>query len=175
LAIRLTFCGFVNKRYTAPGLAFIAGVFFACFLFLAQALAGETHAGGVVRPAELSEIDAVIAEPENRLFVVMLASWCGPCVAELPVLNRLYGKYKDKGFSIVGLSVEAGGPSVIQPLIDKYRVRFPVFWVGEKALAHFDVTGIPHILVVRNGRVVDRIRGKTPPDFLTQRIRKLLR
>ena len=52
------------------------------------------------------------------------ATWCGPCIAEFPHLKLLYQKYKDKGFEIVGYSVDAD-----QDRLRAYLERNPVPWI----------------------------------------------
>jgi thiol-disulfide isomerase/thioredoxin len=52
------------------------------------------------------------------------ATWCGPCIAEFPHLKLLYQKYKDKGFEIVGYSVDAD-----QERLRDYLARNPVPWM----------------------------------------------
>jgi len=52
------------------------------------------------------------------------ATWCGPCIAEFPHLKRLYQKYKNKGFEIVGYSVDAD-----QERLRDYLARNPLPWI----------------------------------------------
>ena len=37
------------------------------------------------------------------------AVWCGPCIAEMPNVKKVYEKYKDKGFDIIGISLDTDG------------------------------------------------------------------
>jgi len=43
-------------------------------------------------------------------------TWCGPCKAEMPVLHKVYEKFKDKGFEILSISFDQTADA-----IDKYR------------------------------------------------------
>ena len=52
------------------------------------------------------------------------ATWCGPCIAEFPHLKLLYQKYKDRGFEIVGYSVDAD-----QEKLHAYLERNPLPWI----------------------------------------------
>ena len=52
------------------------------------------------------------------------ATWCGPCVAEFPHLKLLYQKYQEKGFEIVGFSVDSD-----QEALQAYLSRNPLPWV----------------------------------------------
>ena len=106
--------------------------------------------------------------------LVVMASWCAPCRAELPALQRMHEKYKDRGLQIVGISLDIGGPSAMQPLVDQMNVSFPVYWGGEKVGAHYQISGIPLTYLIRNGQVVESVLGKRDEAFIEEKIVTLL-
>ena len=67
-----------------------------------------------------------------------------------------------------------GGPEPMQPIIDKYKVDFPVYWAGEAPLETYDIKGIPLILFFKDGGVSDKLAGKRPEDALEERIATFL-
>jgi thiol-disulfide isomerase/thioredoxin len=85
------------------------------------------------------------------------ATWCGPCIAELPNVRKLYKQYHDKGFEVVAISVDANKDALV-----KFLEKEKLPWVcihdvpGDESLSnHFGVMFIPlPILVDREGRVV---------------------
>jgi thiol-disulfide isomerase/thioredoxin len=137
----------------------------------AAAIAAET----VVTRIQLDELDKLMADKDCRCMIVAMAAWCRPCRKELPVLNRLYLKYREKGLSVIGVSVDPGGPEEIQPLITKNKVVFPVYWVGEGAVRKYKIFGIPMIFLVKDGAVVEKIPGERPEALLEQKIEMLLK
>ena len=103
-----------------------------------------------------------------------MAAWCGPCIDELPALNNLYQKYQNKGFHLIGISIDLAGPSAMQPIISKLKIDFPVYWCGEKAVNKFKLNAIPMLLFIRKGEIVERFHGKRPKEFLDKKIQELL-
>src|SRR5581483_4158654 len=60
------------------------------------------------------------------------ASWCPPCIKEVPVLQKLYARYKNRGLVIVGISMDEGGVNDVVPFLNKHRVTYPVVLGNEK-------------------------------------------
>ena len=54
------------------------------------------------------------------------ATWCGPCVIEIPHFIELYKQYKDQGFAMVGISLDRGGTGVVEAFVRKYKVNYPI-------------------------------------------------
>jgi len=108
------------------------------------------------------------------LMLVAMASWCGPCREELPILQRMYEKYKDKGLRIIGISLDIGGPSAMQPLVDQMGLDFPVYWGGEKVAVEYRISAIPLTYIVKNGEIVEKILGGRGEAFIEDKIVSLL-
>jgi thiol-disulfide isomerase/thioredoxin len=103
-----------------------------------------------------SEFD--IAELKGKVVLVdFWATWCGPCVAEHPNIKKNYEKYHDKGFEVVGISLDRSR----EPL-EKYLDEHEVKWInlyeegGTSAAAdYYGVMGIPTMMLVdREGKVI---------------------
>lgn len=122
---------------------------------------------------ELAQMDRMIHDPSNQCVVVFLAAWCHPCIEELPALNDIFRRYQGKGFKLVGISLDLEGPSAIQPILAKHRVRFPVYWV-EGAVEKYGIKSIPLLWFVRNGQVVETLAGLRSKKFLERKIVEFL-
>ena len=61
--------------------------------------------------------------------------WCGPCVSEIPDLERLYEAYKDKGFQIIGVYSESDMESDVDGILENGKVSYPIL----KYTSEFDV------------------------------------
>jgi thiol-disulfide isomerase/thioredoxin len=116
-----------------------------------------------------------LVEESNRTIIVGMAAWCFPCRQELPILLKLYNKYKDKGLSVIGVSVDINGPEAIQPTVDEEKVNFPVYWGGEPAIKALKMVRLPLLLFLKDGKIVDEVVGKQKEEVLDEKIRVLLK
>ena len=142
------------------------------------ALCGSVYAEKTknpVIPITPAELESMIQKRECPLLIVAMASWCAPCRAELPTLQKLHERYAGKGLKIIGVSLDVGGPSTVQPIVDQMNLTFPFYWGGEKVTTAYQISGIPLILVAKNGTVVEKILGKRPEKVLTNKVESLLK
>ncbi len=110
------------------------------------------------------------------LLVSFFATWCPPCIQEIPSFIHLQKSYKEKGFSVVAFSVDEGDPAPLQRLIKKYGINYPVFWADLDITKSFGgVTGIPvTFLVNRKGEIVKKYLGYVEHDVLEEEIKTML-
>jgi len=93
------------------------------------------------------------------------ASWCGPCRRENPNVVALYGKYKDKGFDILGVSLDrtedAWKKAIEQDNLTWKHISDLKGWKSEHA-ALYSVTSIPQTLLIDpEGKIIQRnLRGE---------------
>jgi peroxiredoxin len=77
------------------------------------------------------------------------ATWCPPCVKEIPHFIELYEQYKDQAFAMVGISVDLEGVSVVKSFARKYKINYPILMAdGQVANAYGGITGIPTTFVI---------------------------
>jgi len=98
------------------------------------------------------------------------ATWCGPCIAQIPELKKLYAAYHVQGFEIVSVSTDlAADKERLEKLIAKNELPWPQHFAGpatrsdqHELAARFGVKGIPaSYLLDRDGRIVTvNLRGK---------------
>jgi cytochrome c biogenesis protein CcmG/thiol:disulfide interchange protein DsbE len=89
------------------------------------------------------------------------ATWCGPCRAEIPAMLQVYQKYKDKGLEIVGISLDDGGWTVVNPFVEKMKIVYPVVLGSQKVVSDFGgFDGIPMTFIVdKKGNIIARHLG----------------
>src|SRR5699024_683797 len=71
------------------------------------------------------------------------ATWCKPCEREMPYMEELYPKYKDKGIEIVAVSLDSTEP-VIHQFIEKYELTFPIIYDNRKEVSNIYKIGPIH-------------------------------
>lgn len=87
------------------------------------------------------------------------ATWCGPCVAEMESLHNVFEKFKEKGFEIVSMSLDASENDVVKFRGDKWKMPWKNSFIGDKEgkkiASAFEVIGIPKpILVGKDGKII---------------------
>lgn len=88
------------------------------------------------------------------------ATWCGPCVKELPSLKRVYQRFKDQGFTIIGVSLESD-PELVARFAERNGMTWPIIVDGADGgmatgplATSYDVEAIPmSYLVDRSGTI----------------------
>ncbi len=113
--------------------------------------------------------------------VVMInfwASWCGPCRQEMPLLDKLYAKYKPMGFTLLGVNVEPD-PKLATGFLEKTPVTFPILLDKDSSVSKlYQVAGMPSTVIVdRKGNLRWVHKGYKPGDenaYLDQ-VRALIR
>ncbi len=155
------------NRFTSPW----TWLLLAALLLCPPTAGAEKH--NPVRKLDLAGFKHMV-DGEGRFLLVFMAAWCAPCVKELPDLTALYARYRAGGLQMVGVSVDFDGPAAIQPIVDRQKVDFPVFWMGEEALDAYGISGIPLLIFIKNGVEVDRVVGLRAKAFLAEKIEKFL-
>jgi peroxiredoxin len=117
---------------------------------------------------------------EFRGDVVMInfwASWCGPCRQEMPILNDLYLKYRDLGFTLLGVNVEENSTKAAK-MVRELKVVFPVLFDTENKVSKlYKVEAMPSTVIVdRNGNMRYLHRGYVPgtEDEYQRQVRELM-
>lgn len=111
----------------------------------------------------------------KAVLVDFWATWCGPCVAELPNVLAAYAKYRDKGFEIIGISLDRD-EDALKAFLAEHKMTWPQYFDGkawDSALGRaYGVNSIPATyLLDREGRIVAKnLRG----DALERELAKLL-
>lgn len=114
----------------------------------------------------LDPLDQPVAWPQalhgRPVLLNMLASWCKPCIDELPDLNRLAADGETDGaFVVLGLNADLRRSDELRNFLEQHQVRFPVWYLPQGgAERDFNLVGYPtSFLLDAEGRIVERVMG----------------
>jgi thiol-disulfide isomerase/thioredoxin len=112
----------------------------------------------------------------KTLLLTFFATWCPPCLEEVPTLIQLQNEYRDDNFSVIGLSVDQGGARAVKRLIEKKSINYPVVMADSQIMEDFGgVYGIPvAFLINKKGNVVKKYTGYVPKSILEKDLKKIL-
>ncbi|RQH01089.1 TlpA family protein disulfide reductase [Paraburkholderia dinghuensis] len=144
--------------------------------------AGKADAASVADKNAVGELwSAAVTTPDGKpqslahykgrpIVVNFWASWCGPCVEEMPELSALQREYAKKGIQFIGVGVDSGAN--IKAFLQKVQVDYPIYvagFAGADVARAFGNTagGLPYTVVIdANGNVRATKLGQIKPDEL---------
>jgi peroxiredoxin len=99
------------------------------------------------------------------VLVNIWATWCPPCVAEMPSMEKLYQKFKGENFEILAVSIDEPGLKAVAPFMKKSGLTFPALIDSEGAIKTvYGITGIPESFIIdKQGILIKKIVG--PVDW----------
>ena len=99
------------------------------------------------------------------VLVNIWATWCPPCVDEMPSLEKLYKELKGENFEILAVSIDAAGTTAVAPFMKKHNLSFPALMDPNGTIsALYQTTGVPESFIVnQEGVLINKIIG--PRDW----------
>jgi peroxiredoxin len=123
----------------------------------------EGQRGPGFRLATLDGQSVTLQNYAGKLVVLNFwATWCTPCEVEMPTLESLWQKLRERGLVVVGVNVDRGAPrSLIEPYVRGKKLTFPILLDPDMATAQaWRVTGLPATFLVKpTGEVAGLAQG----------------
>jgi len=148
-------------------------------------LSGLAPAAERIKPIDAEALEAELADRQGRVVLVNFwATWCRPCLEEIPALLDLQSELGDQGFDLVAVSLDepADLEMSIEPFLDKWFPDFTTFISMET-----DMDGIVRVVdpywnevlptsyvIGRDGSVAERIQGGSTAAQFAAAIQPLL-
>jgi thiol-disulfide isomerase/thioredoxin len=136
----------------------------------AEAAASETGSAEVAAPAaeddrmdapawELPDLEGNLVKSASyagkTVVVDFWATWCPPCIFQIPILNAVQAKHGDDGVVVIGVAVDAEGAEVVKPFAEENGIEYQVV-IGDESLARkFGAPGFPALAVVTPDGKID--------------------
>lgn len=95
------------------------------------------------------------------VFLNIWATWCSPCVDEMPSMEKLYKQFKSDQFEIMAVSIDTQGVKVVVPFMEKLNLTFPALLDRKGKIRNiYGVTGIPESFIIdKNGIIIKKVIG----------------
>ena len=149
--------------------AFVAAVLLAVPAFSIATVqdTGEATALKPLPEINLQDFDGKkVAASELKGNVLVLdfwATWCVPCLAEIPVWNNLQQKYGDKGLKVIGVTLASGEAKEVKPFITNHKMQYTVLMGDDDQTYDFNIIGFPTtFLVTKDMKIYRRYVGTSP-------------
>jgi thiol:disulfide interchange protein DsbD len=103
------------------------------------------------------------------------ATWCVPCIQEIPSFNRIHEELGGQGVAIVGVSMDEEGPAIVEKFLQEHPMKYAVAMGEESFNEKYRLTQLPVTVIYdRAGKQVQRFEGYTKHEALDRAIRSLL-
>jgi thiol-disulfide isomerase/thioredoxin len=126
---------------------------------------------------DAADADQTLANFAGKVMVVNFwATWCAPCVKEMPTLDALQAKLGGPEFQVVAISQDREGARVAKPFAEKQEWKNLAFFVESagRFMRDAKLNGLPTSLIIdKNGREVGRLEGELEWD--SPEVEKVLR
>ena len=159
-----------NAVATFPGLTKDAGEFLAFLSKRPEAAAPAAAFTGLDgRPFDMAALKGKV------VVLNFWATWCVPCIQEIPGFNRMHDRYAGQGVAVVGVSMDEDGAAVVKPFLAKHPMKYSVALGSEDVSGRFRLEQLPVTVIMdRAGNQVMRFEGYTPEEALEGAVRKAL-
>ncbi len=106
----------------------------------------------------------MVSLSDHRRKVVLVniwATWCPPCIEEMPSMEKLYNELSGENFEILAVSIDALGIKAVAPFMKAYNLTFPALIDREGTIQNlYKTTGVPESFIIdREGILIKKIIG----------------
>jgi len=126
---------------------------------LAQARLQATGDRKAAPNFELKDADGVAVRLSDYKGKVVLlnfwATWCGPCKVEIPWFTEFERRYKDRGFAVLGISMDDDGWPAVKPYLEAHNMNYRVVIGDDRVASLFGgIEALPTTMMIdREGRI----------------------
>ncbi|HCV26208.1 MAG: hypothetical protein CME13_10230 [Gemmatimonadetes bacterium] len=109
----------------------------------------------------------------NALVLNFWATYCAPCLREIPELKKLA---VESTAQIVGIALDKSGAKAVGPFVERHGIEYTILLGNDEVFQSFDGFGIPHTVVLdASFRVVKMYRGPVTREALEEDLQSIAR
>lgn len=100
-----------------------------------------------------------LSDYRNKVVLLNIwATWCPPCVEEMPSMEKLYQVLTGRDFEILAVSIDKLGTKAVTPFIQKYKLTFPALIDSEGTIQNiYGTTGVPESFIIDRKGVIRQV------------------
>jgi thiol-disulfide isomerase/thioredoxin len=144
---------------------------------------GAPAGAGSSSPSIVSKFTTLQGKPldpaafTGKVIVVdFWATYCGPCIKEIPSFNKIHQDFANRGVAVLGVGMDEEGAELVVPFLKKHPMDYPVALGSPAVNKEYNLEGLPVTLVIdRTGKQVKRFDGLTPEDELRAAVEQAAR
>ncbi|MBI2118489.1 MAG: redoxin domain-containing protein [Elusimicrobia bacterium] len=150
-----------------------------------QSLTGETS--GRITDRSTSAPDFTVYDLANKpvkladfkgkaVVLDFWATWCPPCLEDIPHFKKLHQKYSDQGLVILGVSLDESGRDHVKEFVKENSISYPIAMSNDRIVKDFGgIRGIPTTFIIdRNGKTVEKLVGYHDLEKFESLVKKVL-
>lgn len=125
---------------------------------------------------DLSGERVSLADHRGKVVLVNIwATWCPPCVKEMPSMEELYQRLQKYDFEILAVSVDVLGRKAVAPFMKKNQLTFPALLDSDGSISlSYGTTGVPESFIIdKEGNLANKIIG--PINWASPAVVRLIR
>ena len=167
-----------QKRDIAPFIFLVVGLAIASLIWKSGQTgvpkeppkSAESQIEGTLAPdftlPDLNGINHTLSNYKGKVvFLNIWATWCQPCKDEMPSMEKLHQRFKDKDFVMLAVSIDKDGKKAVEPFMKEYKLTFPALLDSAGTTSKlYETTGVPETFIIdKKGIVIHKVIG--PRDW----------
>lgn len=131
-----------------------------------------TRPGHRAHPFSLKDLDGKpydlesLNEQGRVVHVVFWATWCFPCIEEVPQLREAYRKYHDQGLEVLGVVFNLNQTrEAVASFIEDYKINYPILWDDAQIASRYGVTQLPQNFLIDRDGIIRHSGPTLPADY----------